>query len=264
MAQLPANPMRFYDSASQPNRSLPVAVDGVNLHEGWPVSTGGGGRPVRSPSRWERLRRWRWRWLVLAVLLIVAAAASVVLSLADAYRPLAFGEDSTTALAYPGLPAGHGIRTVNTFGGIREDIYIPPQRGTFYLFVSVMNAGSRSVIIENVSLPKESALTVAGPVRYARPGSGNGKLGVPPARRVLHNVGLAPGREILLAIPVRSWPCWTRAFPGFFTVPSFDVSYRFLFFHHVAALPWGMHNDMLIMHAPFGKPGKPGVFCVNR
>ena len=38
----------------------------------------------------------------------------------------------------------------------------------------------------------------------------------------------------------------------------------FLFFHHVAALPWGMRNDMLIMHAQFGKPGQPGAFCVNR
>ncbi len=243
-----------------------MAVDGVNLHEGWPVSGARGGRPVRSPSRWGRLRRWRWRWrwLVLAVLVIVAAAASVLLSIADAYRPLAYGFDGSTTLAYPGLSAGHGIRAVNTFGGIREDLYIPPQRGKFYLFVSVMNVGSRSVILEKVSLPKGSALTAAGPVRYAwPPDAGNGTSGIPPARRVLHNVGLSPDREIFLAIPVRSWPCATRNSP-WFTVPSFDVSYRFLFFHHVAALPWGMQNDMLIMHAPFGKPGQPGVFCVNR
>jgi len=28
-------------------------------------------------------------------------------------------------------------------------------------------------------------------------------------------------------------------------------------------MPWGMNDDMLIMHAPFGKPGQPGVFCVH-
>jgi hypothetical protein len=46
-------------------------------------------------------------------------------------------------------------------------------------------------------------------------------------------------------------------------VPRFYVSYRFLFFHHVAALPWGFNDDIIIMHAPFGKQGQPGVFCVS-
>jgi hypothetical protein len=46
-------------------------------------------------------------------------------------------------------------------------------------------------------------------------------------------------------------------------VPSFYVSYRFLFFHHVAALPWVMENDALIMHAPFGKPGQATAICVG-
>jgi hypothetical protein len=30
-----------------------------------------------------------------------------------------------------GLPTGHGIHAVNDFGGLSEDIFIPPQRGTF-------------------------------------------------------------------------------------------------------------------------------------
>ena len=47
-------------------------------------------------------------------------------------------------------------------------------------------------------------------------------------------------------------------------MPSFDVTYRFAIFTHVAALPWGMNDDMLIMHGPYGKPGEPGVFCVRR
>ena len=135
----------------------------------------------------------------------MAASASILLALANDYRPLAYGLDGSSSLAYPGLRAGHGIRPVNTFGGIRMDLYIPPQRGTFYLFASVMNRGSRAVIIEKASLPKGSALTPAGPVRYAMPGGGN-TSGIPVAKRILHDVKLGPYQEILIAIPVRSWP----------------------------------------------------------
>ena len=66
-------------------------------------------------------------------------------------------------------------------------------------------------------------------------------------------------RRLLIAIPVRSWPCAEHY--SWATVPSFDVTYRFLFFRHVAALPWGDRGNMLIMHAPYGKQGQPGVFC---
>jgi hypothetical protein len=34
-------------------------------------------------------------------------------------------------------------------------------------------------------------------------------------------------------------------------------------FTHVAALPWGMNDDMLIMHFPAGRPGEKGVYCVR-
>jgi hypothetical protein len=36
-----------------------------------------------------------------------------------------------------------------------------------------------------------------------------------------------------------------------------------MFFHTVASLPWGNDDEMLIMRAPFGKPGQPGVFCAK-
>jgi hypothetical protein len=243
-----------------------VSLDGAELDVGSPVSGDGGGRPIPGPGPWARVRRWRWRWLAwlaLAVTVIIAASASILLTLADDYRPLEYGLDWSGGLSYPGLPAGHGIRIINNFGGIREDIYVPPQRGTFYLSASVMNTGSRAVIIEKVSLPRFSKLVPAGPVRYARQGRPN-TSGIPPARRILHNVKLGPYQQIHIAIPVHSWPCAKTRNSGWSVVPRFYVSYRFLFFHHVAALPWGFKDDIIIMHAPFGKPGQPGVFCASR
>jgi hypothetical protein len=238
-----------------------MSLAGVKLHEGWPFPADGGIRSPWSEGRWRW--RWpRWAWLVLAVTVALAATASGLATLASAYQPLTFGDTGSRTLTYPGLPAAHGIRPVNTFGDIREDLYLPPQRGTFYLFVTIMNNGSRPVIIESVSLPRSSDLRQAGQTRYARPGGGNGAPIPPPARRVLHNVTLGHYQEIFVAIPVRSWPCTSRHF-GWSTVPSFDVTYRFGIFTHVAALPWGMKDDMLIMHAPFGKQGQPGVYCVS-
>ena len=179
-----------------------MSIGGVKLHEGWPVVGDRSVRPVRSPGPWKRFLHWRWRRLLLAIIVIVAAAASVLLTLANDYQPLMYGEDSMRNLTYPGLPAGQGIRTVNTFGGIRQDLYIPPQRGTFYLFADIMNGGSRAVIVENVFMPYGSALTPAGRARYARPPEGgNIAVGSPQPSRVLHDVKLGPGAEIFVAIP---------------------------------------------------------------
>jgi hypothetical protein len=129
------------------------------------------------------------------------------------------------------------------------------------LFASVANNGSRTVTVESVALPRYSALTPAGPVRYVSSWTYKGNLGIPPARQVLRGVSLPPGQELLVAIPVRSWPCWQRN-SGFATVPDFLVSYRWLFFTHTVAIPWGEFNDEVIMHAPAGRPGEPGVICL--
>jgi hypothetical protein len=193
---------------------------------------------------------------------IVAAAASVLMSIANGYKPLSYGDTGMLNLTYPGLPAGHDIRTVNTVGGVREDHYIPPQKGTFYLFVSIMNNGSRGVTVEKVFMPRNSDLRSAGPALYSRPpGVGYGAIATPRPSHVVHDVKLGPGEEIFVAIPVRSWQCGERDM--WESVPSFYVSYRFMIFHHVAALPWGMQNDALIMHAPFGKPGQANALCVG-
>jgi len=99
------------------------------------------------------------------------------------------------------------------------------------------------------------------PSKPCGPGAGSRAIGDPRPSRVLHDVKLGPGDEIFVAIPVRSGRCAER--DSWTSVPFFDVKYRFLFFHHIAALPWGMENDMLIMHEPFGKPGQGGVFCAR-
>ena len=84
-----------------------------------------------------------------------------------------------------------------------------------------------------------------------------------PPKRILHNVRLGPDEQIHIAIPVHSWPCAKIRNSNWLAVPTFNVSYRFMFFHHVAALPWGHMDEMIIMRGPFGKPGQPGVFCAT-
>ena len=113
-----------------------------------------------------------------------------------------------------------------------------------------------------LTLPRFSHLVLAGPVRYSRQGP-PGTSGILPPKRILHNVRLGPFEQIHIAIPVHSWPCAKIRNSAWSAVPTFNVSYRFMFFHHVAALPWGHMDEMLIMRAPFGKPGQPGVFCAK-
>jgi hypothetical protein len=112
-----------------------------------------------------------------AAAVLVAAVVVVLLAKAASYQPLTYGGTGVSTLDYPGLPAAHSTRTVNTFGSVRQDVYIPPQRKgyTFYLFADIANDGSRTITIESVGLPPHSALTPAGPARYALPSpAGNG------------------------------------------------------------------------------------------
>jgi hypothetical protein len=197
---------------------------------------------------------------------LLVSALAILMVLAASYQPtLGYGEGGVSNLAYPGLPAGQGIRVVNTFGGVHQDVYIPPQRQgyTFYLFSNIWNHGSKAVTIESVGLPPNSALTLAGPARYARPPTaGNGAPSIPSVTNVLHSVTLGPGDAIFVAIPVRSWPCYIK-YSGDATVPDFYITYRFLFFTHTVPFPWNPNNGALILHSPDGRPGQPGVICVK-
>src|SRR5215469_10649011 len=191
-------------------------------------------------------------WWSLAGFGLLAASALVAVSvLAATYQPLSFGNTENTAELYPGLPAGQGIHAVNTVGGLHEDFYIPPQRGTFSLFADITNSGSYAVTIESVSLPTGGPVTLAGPVRYSTPGMGGSIMIPPPISRVLHNVVLRPGHDLFLGFPVRTWPC-TQQY-GWASESSFTVKMRFAMFTRTVAMPWGSLGDSLVMHSPGGR-----------
>jgi len=241
-----------------------MGLPDVKFHDGWPVAQGRDARPGRANRRRTGSRRQisRWFWLALTAFALLLTPIIVLAILADHYQPLRYGDTGTAGLAYPGLRAPQGARTVNTFGGVREDVYLPPQHGVFFLFAAVMNVGSRTVIIQAVTVPKDGPLKQAGMTRYARPPStGYGAPGIPLARHVVHDLALRPGQEVFFAIPLRSWRCGQRNW--WVTEQSFNVRYEFGPFTHVIALPWGMQGDELIMHAPLGMPGQANSLCVG-
>jgi hypothetical protein len=91
---------------------------------------------------------------VLVAVVLAAVAVVVILAVAaNRYQPVGYGSVSSGDEAFPGLPAGHGIRPVNDLGGFHEDMYIPPQRGTFSLFADIANNGTHPVTITAASLP---------------------------------------------------------------------------------------------------------------
>jgi hypothetical protein len=77
----------------------------------------------------------------LAVLGVACAVVAVLAVVASRYQPVSYG--SFQASAFPGIPSGKGIRAVNNLGGFHEDLYIPPQRGTFGLFADITNNGTQ-------------------------------------------------------------------------------------------------------------------------
>src|SRR5215467_1459490 len=241
-----------------------MGLPGMKFRDGWPVVRGADASPRRAnrTSTDSRRRLPRWIWLALAAFAILLTPTIVLAVLADHYQPLRYGDTGSADLAYPGLRAPQGARTVNTFGGVREDVYLPPQHGVFFLFAAVMNDGSLAVIIQAVTVPEDGPLKQAGITRYARPPStGYGTPGIPPARRVVHDLALGPGKEVFFAIPLRSWRCGQRH--SWVTEQSFSVRYQFGPFTHVISLPWGSQGDELIMHAPLGMPGQVDTFCVG-
>ena len=102
-------------------------------------------------------------------------------------------------LAAPGTPPSY-IRAGRRRHSPREQLWrgrrghlIPPQRGTFSLFVDIYNNGTYAVTIQSVTVPRP--LTPAGSVRYSRPPGGDGAVIPPPTSRVLRDVRLGPGRK---------------------------------------------------------------------
>lgn len=195
-------------------------------------------------------------WALLAVGL-ASVALAVLAAVASRYQPIGNGED--LSFAFPGLPAGKGFRVVNNLGGFHQDVYVPPQRGTFALVATIMNSGTHPVTIVSASPPQGSGLWLAGAIRYSTPGMDGSNQIPPPTSRVLRNVELAPGQEIFIGFPMRMWPC--APLGRWQGIPTFTVMTRYLFFTHTVDLPWFIFGDSVLMRLPGGKPGQKGVTC---
>jgi hypothetical protein len=194
---------------------------------------------------------------------VIGAVAITMVNLAGHYQPLTAGNGGafSTILAPPGLPAGQGIREVNTLGGLHEDFYVPPQRGTFWLLVDVENEGPEAVTIKSIRVPPYAPLWMAGTARYAFPSSAP-SIGIPAPTRTLRDLRLGPGQAIFAAIPVRTTPCGNIY--GWVTVPAFDVTFGFGPFTRTAAMGWGQQDGQLVMRAPEEKPVQGNTVCATR
>jgi len=215
----------------------------------------GNGEPPADGTGGSRRRRWPWRRRIMLPLGALVAAAVVALTvLAGIYQPVRFGDAGGGA--FPGLPAGTGLRAVNTFGGAMGETYVPPQRGVFTLTESIANTGPLTVTILAVSILSPHAqadgvapwpLTPAGTVRWMRPAyTGPHQHIASTGGSFATSVSLAPGEFMYVGIPLRmSGRCYD---PGSWTGGDvFYVKERFLFFTHwvpvLVQSPW-------ILHAP--------------
>ena len=228
----------------------------------------GNGEPPAGGAAGSRRRRWSWRRrIVLPLGALVAAAVVALAVLAGIYQPVQFGDAGGGA--FPGLPAGAGIRAVNTFGGAMGETYVPPQPGVFTLTESIANTGPLTVTILAVSIlsPQQHVdgvapwpLTPAGTVRWLTPAYTGPHQHVPSTSgSFASGVSLAPGEFMYIGIPLRmSGRCYE---PGAFS--SNDVFYvkeRFLFFTHWVPVrvqsPW-------IVRAP-ADPGNSGPYPASQ
>jgi hypothetical protein len=171
----------------------------------------------------------------------------VLALLAGTYQPIQFGGESGGA--FPGLPRGTGLRTVDSFGVGDGDLYLPPQRGVFTLTESIYNAGPETVTIQAASILSPQAqtdgiapwpLTPAGQVRWRLESTGLGPAS-PTSGTAIRAVSLVPGQGLVLGIPLRmSGSCYLPG--GWQGEDTFYVKERFLFFTYWVAvkvqIPW--------------------------
>jgi hypothetical protein len=200
----------------------------------------GSGEPPADGTGGSRRRRWSWRRRILLALGALVAAAIVVLAvLAGTYQPVQFGD--AYGGAFPGLPAGTGIRSVNTFGGALGETYVPPQRGVFTLTESIQNTGPQAVTILAVSIlsPQDQVsgiapwpLTPAGTVRWMTPAYESPHQHISATSGSFNtSVSLGPGEFVYIGIPLRmSGRCYDPS--GWTGNDVFYVKERFLFFTH--------------------------------
>jgi hypothetical protein len=210
--------------------------------------------PFESSRRGDLRHRRQLLLLLLTPVALLTVAAGVLALLAAHYQPLSSG--GSGGGSFPGLPLGTGIQWVN--GGPEEDLYVPPQRGTFALSSTLVNTGSFPVTIEAVTQLPGSPLIPAGPVLYFVSALQNE---LQQARgRVLRNVTIAPGQEITIGMPLRTWRCaYRHENTG---VASFLIRERFLIFTQTVALPL-IGGPEVIMNTPGSEPGDPNTVCAT-
>ncbi len=209
----------------------------------------GSGPPAVTQVVGRRGFRRHWRWLVLASFALVTAAVIVLAVMASRYQPLSPGG------AGPAVSGGSGVRNVNTFGASTGDIYIPPQKGPFTVWVHIGNSGPEAVTIEAVGVGSPGLLVPAGAVRYQLPDS----LASRPFKSYRLAAGGHPGSGVMIGIPVRTDShCYDNK--GWVHIDSVSVKERFLIFTHWVSIPLA---NPLILHAPGGTPRTPGAVCAR-
>jgi hypothetical protein len=191
--------------------------------------------------------------LVMSIVVLAAAVVTAVL-LAAHYQPLTDG--GAGGGSFPGLPLGAGIRWVDGAG--QEDLYVPPQRGTFALSFTLVNDGTHPVTIEAVTQQSGSPLIAAGPVLHFAETPQNEQKSAP--GRVLDDLTLRPGQEVMVGMPLRTSRCGYRQLKTIVTTVL--VRERFFIFTRTIPFPIiGNTGDPVLVNTPGGRPGDPNAIC---
>jgi hypothetical protein len=147
------------------------------------------------------------------------------------------------------------VRTVNTVGGIHQDLYAPPQRGWFSIEVAVVNGGPFAVTIESVTMA--SSVLLVGKVRsytafsYPR---------TQPTLRDVRGLVLPPHSTLQVGISLRTWACARQG--AWIQILGFTVTEEFAGSTRSVVLPLDQQGDSLLIHLG-GRPGEHGVICAR-
>ena len=195
---------------------------------------------VATPSRGDVKaatdRSWhRRRWLLGAGGLLLATALAVAMTLGATYQPVTYGDGAVA------VQGALNLRTVNDFGIMQGQSYLPPQPANHGdLIVSLANTGPYPVTIESVSMPLyPNALNQpTGPATYV-PLTGKNPQ-VANSSPKIDGASLRPGENILIRIPFRTPACWMS---GWSVVRTFSVTTKFLWWTHTFDVSWTHPDD---------------------